>query len=31
MIFETKAVYVELVENKDLYDIVEVYNSNKLF
>lgn len=28
MIFETKDFYVDLVEKKDLKDIVEVYNSN---
>lgn len=31
MIFETKGFYVDLVEKKDLNDIVEVYNSNKHF
>jgi L-amino acid N-acyltransferase YncA len=31
MIFETKDFYIDLVEDKDLHNIVEVYNSNKHF
>lgn len=31
MIFESKRFYVDLVDNADLKDIVEVYNSNKAF
>lgn len=31
MFFESNAFYVDLVENKDLNEIVEVYNSNKDF
>jgi len=31
MIFQIKGFYIDLVQNKDLNDIVEVYNSNKYF
>ncbi len=31
MIIESKSFYIDTVENKDLNDIIEVYNSNKLF
>ena len=31
MIFQSKDFYIDLVHNKDLKDIVEVYNSNKYF
>ncbi|MBZ9637485.1 GNAT family N-acetyltransferase [Clostridium sp. FP1] len=31
MIFQSKGFYIDLVQNKDLKDIVEVYNSNKYF
>ena len=31
MIFQSKGFYIDLVQNKDLKDIVEVYNSNKDF
>lgn len=31
MIFELKGFYIDLVENKDLNHIIEVYNSNKYF
>jgi len=31
MIFEAKGFYVDLVEKKDLNDIIKVYNSNKHF
>lgn len=31
MIFESKVFYVDLAEDKDLNDIVQVYNSNKYF
>ena len=31
MFFETKDFYVDLVENKDLNEVVKVYNSNKHF
>ena len=31
MIFESKDFYLDLVENKDINDIVEVYNSNRIF
>lgn len=31
MIFESKEIYIDLVENVDIYDIVGVYNSNKNF
>lgn len=31
MLFEAKGFHVDLVENKDLNEVVEVYNSNKHF
>lgn len=31
MIFETEDFYVDLVDNQDLNDVVEVYNSNRYF
>jgi GNAT superfamily N-acetyltransferase len=31
MIFETEGFYIDLVENADINDVVEVYNSNRNF
>jgi GNAT superfamily N-acetyltransferase len=31
MIFETEGFYIDLVENADINDVVEVYNSNRKF
>lgn len=31
MVFKSKGFYVDFVENEDLDEIIEVYNSNKHF